>query len=637
MSKAVNKFKDKFASKKREVLTMSEYLEKIKTDPSLYATPAERLLKAIGEPTVLDTAKDERLGRIHGNRLIRTYKPFEEIYGIERVVEEIVSFLRHSAQNLEESKQILYFLGPVGSAKSTIAVILKELMEQEPIYVLQGAPMQESPLDFFRPSDAKDLGIPARYLGKTTSSWALKRLEEFEGDITKFKVEKIFPSEARQIALGVVVAGDEATQDISTIVGKVNIRALEHFPADDPDAYSYSGGLCRGNQGMMEFIEMFKADPKILHPLLTATQEKNFKGTEALSSMPFHGIIMAHSNETEWAQFRSNKANEAFLDRVYLVKVPYCLRINEEVEIYKKMLRGSELSEAPVAPGTLEMLASFSVLSRIENPENSSLITKAHVYNGEAYKDKDVEAKSLLEYREEASQQEGFSGLSTREAFKLLSRVFNFDYTEIGANAVHLMTVLDQSIVDLFQGEDDQTVARSILNEVLKEDYYQLISKDIQTAYLDSYHAYGQSLFDRYLLNADNWIQQRGYRDVETGQMLDLKTLDTECSKLEKPAGITNPKDFRNEVVTFCLRYRGKHGGQNPDWTDHEQIKNVIEKTMFEKTEDLIPVISFGKKGSPEEEENHKKFVQRMKDRGYTEKQIRLLVQWQMQYQKSKE
>lgn len=637
MNSTLTKFKKKFTSRKSEVMTMSEYLERIKTDPSLYATPAERLLKAIGEPIIIDTSKDVRLGRIHGNRLIKTYKPFLELYGIERVLEEIVSFLKHSSQNLEEAKQILYLLGPVGSAKSTIAIILKELMEQEPIYVLQGAPMQESPLDFFRPEDAKDLGIPARYLSKTTSAWALKRLEEFDGDLSKFKVEKVYPSEAQQLAVGVVVAGDEATQDISTIVGKINIRALEHFAADDPDAYSYSGGLCRGNQGIMEFIEMFKADPKILHPLLTATQEKNFKGTEALSSMPFHGIIMAHSNETEWEQFRTNKANEAFLDRVYIVKVPYCLRVDEEVEIYKKLLRGSDLANATVAPGTLEMLALFSVVSRLEPTENSHILTKAHVYNGEGYKDKDPDAKSLLEYKEEASLKEGFSGMSTRLASKLLSRVFNYDSTEIAANPVHMLLILEQSIPEIIIGEEQQKEMLDLLNNNLKADYYELVSKDIQTAYLDSYHTYGQSLFDRYLINADNWIQGREYRDPDTGQMLDLRVLDEECSKLEKPANISNPKDFRNEVVNFCLRYRGKHNGQNPNWTDHEQIKSVIEKTMFTKTEDLIPVISFDKKGTEEEQKNHTKFVERMKEKGYTEKQVRIVTQFQIRHQKTKE
>lgn len=213
--------------------------------------------------------------------------------------------------------------------------------------------------------------------------------------------------------------GDENNQDISSLVGKVDIRKLEHFSQDDPDAYSYSGALCKANQGLMEFVEMFKAPIKVLHPLLTATQEGNFNGTEGLSALPFDGMILAHSNESEWQTFRNNKNNEAFLDRVYIVKVPYCLRVSEEVKIYEKLLDSSELSNAPCAPSTLDMLAQFSILSRLKDPENSSVFSKMRVYDGETLKDTDPKAKSHQEYKDFAGVDEGMSGLSTRFAFKI--------------------------------------------------------------------------------------------------------------------------------------------------------------------------------------------------------------------------
>jgi hypothetical protein len=229
------------------------------------------------------------------------------------------------------------------------------------------------------------------------SPWVAKRLHEFGGDITKFKVEKVNPSILDQIAIAKTEPGDDNNQDISSLVGKVDIRMLEHFAQDDADAYSYSGALCKANQGMMEFVEMFKAPIKVLHPLLTATQEGNYNGTEGLSALPFDGILLAHSNESEWQQFRNNKNNEAFLDRVYIVKVPYCLRVSEEVKIYEKLLFNSELTEAKCAPGTLELLGQFSVLSRLKEPENSSLYSKMRVYDGESLKDTDPKAKSYQE------------------------------------------------------------------------------------------------------------------------------------------------------------------------------------------------------------------------------------------------
>ena len=184
---------------------------------------------------------------------------------------------------------------------------------------------------------------------------------------------RIQPSVLRQTAIAKTEPGDENNQDISSLVGKVDIRKLDKYAQDDPDAYSYSGGLCLANQGLLEFVEMFKAPIKMLHPLLTATQEGNFKGTEGFSAIPFNGIILAHSNESEWQSFRNNRHNEAFLDRIYIVKVPYCLQVSEEVKIYEKLLRNSALSKAPCAPGTLEMMAQFSVLSRLKEPENSSI------------------------------------------------------------------------------------------------------------------------------------------------------------------------------------------------------------------------------------------------------------------------
>ena len=237
---------------------------------------------------------------------------------------------------------------------------------------------QRIPLGLFAPEEYGDVleaeyGIPRRYLHGIMSPWAIKRLQEFGGDISQFRVSRIQPSVLRQTAIAKTEPGDENNQDISSLVGKVDIRKLDKFAQDDPDAYSYSGGLCLANQGMLEFVEMFKAPIKMLHPLLTATQEGNFKGTEGFSAIPFNGIILAHSNESEWQSFRNNRHNEAFLDRIYIVKVPYCLQVSEEVKIYEKLLRNSALSEAPCAPGTLEMMAQFSVLSRLKEPENSSI------------------------------------------------------------------------------------------------------------------------------------------------------------------------------------------------------------------------------------------------------------------------
>ena len=620
-------------------MSLSAYLEACRDEPLMYASAAERILEAIGKPEFVDTAKDPRLGRVFMNRTIRIYPAFAEFYGMEETIERIVSFFRHAAQGLEERKQILYLLGPVGGGKSSLAERLKALMETHPIYVLKAgnevSPVFESPLGLFDPETMgpeiqERYGIPRRRLTGLMSPWALKRLDEFNGDISKFTVIKVRPSRLRQVAIAKTEPGDENNQDISSLVGKVDIRRLETLSQADPDAYSYSGGLNRANQGVLEFVEMFKAPIKMLHPLLTATQEGNYVGTENIGAIPFTGVILAHSNESEWQTFKTNKNNEAFIDRIYVIKVPYCLRVTEEQRIYEKLVSGSELSDAACAPGTLEMLARFSVLSRLREHANSNAFSKMRVYDGESLREVDPRARSMQEYKDAAGVDEGMDGVSTRFAFKVMAATFNHDTTEVSADPVHLMYVLEQALRrEQLPPETEKRYLEFIKTE-LAPRYAEFIGHEIQKAYLESYHDYGQNLFDRYIDYADAWIEDQDFKDSETGQLLNRELLNQELTKIEKPAGIANPKDFRNEVVKFALRSRAQHGGRNPSWTSYEKLREVIERRMFSQVEELLPVISFGSKKDGDTEKKHGEFVDRMVARGYTERQVRRLVEWYM-------
>ena len=628
-----------YEAQRQNEMSLLEYLDLCRRDPMTYASASERMVAAIGESQLIDTAKDARLGRIFMNRSIKIYPAFADFFGMEDTVERIVNFFRYSAQGLEERKQILYLLGPVGGGKSSIAERLKQLMEQIPIYALKAgqqlSPIFESPLGLFNPDHmAAELetqfGIPPRRLPGLMSPWAVKRLDAFGGDISKFTVVKLSPSRLRQVAIAKTEPGDENNQDISSLVGKVDIRMLELYSQNDTDAYSYSGGLNRTTQGILEFVEMFKAPIKILHPLLTATQENNYTGTENIGAIPFHGIILAHSNEAEWQSFKHNKNNEAFIDRICVIKVPYCLRVTEEQKIYEKLIRNSELADAPCAAATLEMLARFAVLSRLRPHPNSNLFSKLRVYNGESLRDTEPNVKTMQEYRDTAGVDEGMEGISTRFAFKVLSATFNHDTREVGADPVHLMYVLEQHIKREQFGEETEKQYLDFIKGILAPRYAEFIGNEIQKAYLESYNDYGQNLFDRYLDYADAWIENLDFKDHDTGQMLDREQLNQELTKTEKPAGIANPKDFRNEVVKFALRARAQREGKNPSWTSYEKIREVIERRMFSQVEDLLPVISFGTKKEVETERKHSEFLERMMARGYTERQVRRLVEWYM-------
>ena len=637
-------FTDEYHRQAAEELSLQDYLQGCREDPMMYASAAERMIAAIGEEEVIDTSTDPRLGRIFLNRTIKQYPAFKGFYGMEQTIERIVGYFRYAAQGLEERKQILYLLGPVGGGKSSLAERLKVLMETYPVYVLkagdQTSPIFESPLGLFDPERFGDLleekyGIARRRLTGLMSPWAVKRLDEFDGDLSRFTVVKMMPSKLRQICVAKTEPGDENNQDISALVGKLDIRQLEHFSQADPDAYSYSGGLNCTTQGMLEFVEMFKAPIKVLHPLLTATQESNYVGTENFGAFPFQGIVLAHSNEAEWQQFRNNKNNEAFLDRISVVKVPYCLRVTEEAEIYQKLLQNSELHGAKCAPETLDMLSKFCVLTRLREHENSNLYSKLRIYDGENIKEADPKAKSAQEYHDAAGVDEGMTGVSTRFAFKVLSETFNHDNEEVAADPVHLMYVLEQAVKrEQYADETEKNYLEFIKTE-LAPRYAEFIGNEIQKAYLESYTEYGQNLFDRYIAYADAWIEEQDFKDPDTGQIFDREVLETELSKIEKPAGVANSKDFRNEVVKFALRHRANNDGHNPSWTGYEKLREVIEKRMFGQVEDLLPVISFGSKKDSDSDRKHAEFVDRLVERGYTQRQVRRLVEWYMRVNKA--
>src|ERR1700709_2282625 len=230
----VRNFLTRYETKREEELSIEEYLDLCKREPLTYATAAERMLAAIREPEMVDTRHDQRLSRIFGNKVIRSYPAFKDFYGLEEPIEQVVSHFRHAAQGLEEKKQILYLSGPVGGGKSSIAERLKQLMEQVPFYAIKGSPVNESPLGLFDPLEdgpllEKEYGIPARYLNRILSPWAVKRLEEDGGDICKIKSVHAFPGGLERIGVAKTEPGDENNQDISALVGKVDIRKLETF------------------------------------------------------------------------------------------------------------------------------------------------------------------------------------------------------------------------------------------------------------------------------------------------------------------------------------------------------------------------------------------------------------------------
>ena len=641
-------FRESYQSKEAEDMSLQEYLDLCKDDKMAYANSSERLLDAIGEPTYIDTAKVKgELGNIFQGRTIAKYPAFDDFFGAEETIEKIVNHLRGAAQGTEYEKQVLYLLGPVGGGKSSLGERIKELMEKHPIYVLrdkktgQLSPVHETPLGLFQNREQRKVvsdsfGIPERQMKKAMlSPWATKRLKEANGDPNEaFDVVRVWPSESNGIAVSKVEPGDENNQDTTVLVGSININKMgEGLNDDDPDVYLYSGGLSVGNQGVMEFVEMFKAPLKVLNPMLEALQSRSYKGSNNMKgSIPFNGLVLAHSNESEWKKFAGNKDNEAILDRINVVKVPYTLRMSEEAKIYNKMLRDSTYSDYPMAPKTIEMLAKFSVMSRLSDAEGVAKWApniRAEVYDGKMPDGPASAVPTMKELKEFSPAEQGMSGAGVRFAFKALTETFNRNANdgELAADPMLLFKTLEERIDndDTYSATDKEHYKNLIQSHLLPE-YADFIVDEITTAFTNASEDKCQNMFERYVAMAEAWVDGEEYNDKGlTGEILSKDDLDAKLKEIEKPAGISNVKDFRNEVSRYVMKRKAK--GEDVRWDSYKPVANIIRKNFNASQKEILPVIKFDSTQDDNKMVKQRdQFIENMKERGYTMPMIKRAV-----------
>lgn len=649
--------------RKQEEMSIQKYLELCAKDseavangeskyPLSYATYAERFLDAIGEPNLIDTSKDTskdsgRLRNLFGGEIIAEYDSFKDFYGMNDVIQGIVSFMKGAAAKQEQSKQVLYLLGPVGGGKSSLGERVKQIMEERPIYVLKCkktnklSPVQDSPLALFAATGtaqqvSSEYGIPERYMKMKLSPWAIKRLDAAGGignAEDAFEVVKVWPSKDRQLGISKVVPGDDNNQDTSTLVGKVDINKLgEGLDQNDPDAYLYSGGLSTGNQGMMEFTEMFKAPIKTLNPMLEALQDGSYEGTENIGSMPFYGLILAHSNESEWEKFASDSKNEAFLDRIELLRVPYTLSYEREEHIYNKKLNEGSDANAPLAPKTLEILAKFSVLTRLSQADSVAKYdakTRMIVHNGDIPDGASSSAPTYRQLKKAAPLEEGMKGSSTRFAFKTLSETFNAKANEglREADPVLLFEVLRKRIKqDSTISEDNKSRYISYIDDILESEYAEFARAEIEEVYTGASEQLCQNIFDRYFKMARAWLLDRELDDRDvTGDVLRKPDLDAKLAALERSAGISNPETFRNEFISYVLNQR--EDGNDVKWDSYKPMARAIRKELGRNMEDMAKVIRFDSIKDEQEQAEHQRFMTGMKEKGYTPTMVQRMVQ----------
>lgn len=597
-----------------------EYLDIVKNNPNIVELAHKRMYDIIIKKgmEVIKSEDDLRVRKIHGNEMIKRYDFFKEsFFGIDKVLMKIVNYFHSAAMRGEEARQVLYLVGPVGAGKSSLVDSFKKAMEAgKSIYALKGCPMREEPLhlipNHLRPQFEEHLGVKIEGDLCPVCKYRLKN--QYNGEYEKFAIESIDFSIRSRKGIGVVPPVDPNNQDTSVLTGSVDISKMDMYPEDDPRIFSLNGAFNVGNRGLIEFIEVFKNDVEYLHTIITATQEKMIPSPGKGSMIYFDGIIVAHSNEAEWNKFKSDHTNEAILDRIVKVEVPYCLELNEEMKIYNKILKKSSF-DAHIAPYTINVAAMFAILSRLAQSTKADPITKLKIYNGEELVEKgSIRKIDINELREEAGSREGMSGISTRFIIKVIDNALsNSEHNCI--NPLSIMESIIKSVKELDISEDDKKRYLLFVQDTVRKEYNSILEKEITKAFIHSFREQAESLFNNYLDNAEAYVNKTKLKDKCTGE--ELKPDEVFMRSLEEQIGVSesSAKGFRTDVTSYMF-YVVRNKGRL-DYSSYEPLKEAIEKKLIASVKDLSRIITKSRVRDKEQDEKYNVMVQEMKSNGY--------------------
>ncbi len=599
--------------------TFLDYLNLLKDDPSIYKLAHKRIYDLITEPGVenIKTEEDPRLRRIYGKETIKKYNYFkDDFFGIDQTIMKVAKYFQSAAMKGEESRQVLYLVGPVGAGKSSLIDAIKRLLETSPaIYALEGCPMREEPLHLIpkhlRKEINKVLGIEIE--GDLCPVCRYRLKHEFNNEYEKFPVVETDFSIRSRKGIGVVPPVDPNNQDTSVLVGSIDISKMDLYSEDDPRVLSLNGAFDVGNRGIVEFIEVFKNDVEYLHTMITATQEKNIPSPGKNAMIYFDGVILAHSNEAEWNKFKADHTNEAILDRIVKIEVPYCLELNEEVKIYKRMLERSNFT-AHIAPHTLEVAAMFAILTRLAPSAKVDPLTKLKIYNGEEIIEKGTTKRiDILELKDEA-EQEGMTGISTRFIFKAIDTAIA-ESEDNCITPIALIDVLLRAVKELTVADDVKKKYLAFLQDTIKKEYHAILEKEVTRAFIHGYREQAEDLFNNYLDHAEAYANKTRIKDPNTGE--ELNPDEEFMRSIEEQLGITQSgaKGFRQDVTAYMFSIV-RNGGK-VDYTCYEPLKEAIEKKLTTSVRELSRIITQSKVRDKEQSVKYDAMVEEMKSNGY--------------------
>lgn len=569
--------------------TFKEYIELLRKDPTPAKTAHARVYDMIKSHGVEDNGGRKR------------YKFFEqEIFGLDRAVEKLVEEYFHSAaRRLDVRKRILLLMGPVSGGKSTLVTMLKRGLEQYSrtmqgaVYAIEGCPMHEEPLHLIpnelRPEIERELGV--RIEGNLCPSCQMRLKNDYANDIEKVRVVRVLLSEEERIGIGTFSPSDPKSQDIADLTGSIDFSTITEYGSEsDPRAYRFDGELNKANRGLMEFQEMLKCDEKFLWNLLSLTQEGNFKaGRFALISAD--ELIVAHTNETEYKAFISNKKNEALQSRMIVMPVPYNLKVSEEEKIYAKLIAQSDMKHVHIAPHALRAAAIFSVLTRLRESKKQGmdLIKKLRMYDGEeveGYKEADLK-EMQNEYLDE-----GMSGIDPRYVINRISSALIKGDLEC-MNALDVLRAIKDGLDQHPSITKEERERYLNFISIARKEYDTLAKNEVQKAFVYSFEESAKTLFENYLDNIEAFCNWTKIRDPLTDE--EMEPDERLMRSIEEQIGISEnaKKAFREEILIRISAYSRK--GKKFEYSNHERLREAIEKKLFADLKDIVKITTSSK------------------------------------------
>ena len=610
-------------SKKEEKFAgfLEEYLQLLEADPAIAVLAHKRLYKQIlGEGlTVLDET-DSRCNKLFNGESVKVYDYFSsQFFGMERPLEKVMRFLHSASMKGEESRQVLLLLGPVGAGKSSLIEHIKGALESwDPIYILDGCPVNEEPLHLVPRSlrDEFEEMYKIKIEGDLCPVCRHRLINEFNGDYTKFPITQTSFSVRGRKGVGVVPPMDPNTQDTSLLIGSEDISKLDLYPEDDPRALSLNGAFNVGNRGIVEFVEVFKNEIEFLHTMLTATQEKNVPSPGKQAMIYFDGVILAHCNEAEWNKFKSEHTNEAILDRIVRVNVPYTLEFEQEVKIYKKLIDRSDF-DYHIAPHTLEIAAMFAVLSRLKPSNKVDPLTKMKIYNGEEIVEKGLIKKVDIKDLREEVEDEGMTGISTRFIMKAIDAALA-DSSRDMITPISIRDALIKQVKEQIVSADDRKYCLQFLQKTLHEEYLSLLEKEITKAFVTAYDEQAESLFNNYLDHAEAYVNNTKVKDRVTSE--DMEPDEKFLQSIEEQIGIKGSakNNFRADITSYMFAKLRR--GEVIDWRSYGPLREAIESKLVASVRDISRIVTKSKSRDTKQQKKFSAMVQTLiDDYGYNE------------------